>query len=238
MPSRGGGTSILCSWPCQSLHGSPTDQRPPAASQNPGVQSGHRIPQVAVASASVAGGCGHCLVQAGARTYPPGGRLGHPTTWGGPGDRRTEFWGYVAPGKEPTGATCSHRMQCRSCVTEAWGGGNPGAKSRSGGTPGRGASGEDPGAWSCSWQSLPGDTVTRRTAHCREVSWPWGRCVFLHCVALGFWERRLWLDSANPRPHGLLSPPVAAGKEGWERWSPGLLPKPRCWGFKERDCSS
>ena len=124
------------------------------------------------------------------------------------------------------------------CDGGGGGGGNPGAKSRSGGTPGRGASGEDPGAWSCSWQSLPGDTATRRTAHCREVSWPWGRCVFLHCVALGFWERRLWLDSANPRPHGLLSPPVAAGKEGWERWSPGLLPKPRCWGFKERDCRS
>lgn len=135
MPSRGGGTSILCSWPCQSLHGSPTDQRPPAASQNPGVQSGHRIPQVAVASASVAGGCGHCLVQAGARTYPPGGRLGHPTTWGGPGDRRTEFWGYVAPGKEPTGATCSHRMQCRSCVTEAWGGGEPGGEEPQRGHP-------------------------------------------------------------------------------------------------------
>ena len=118
-------------------------------------------------------------------------------------------------------------------------GGNPGAKSHSGGSPGRGASGEDPRVWSCSWQSLPGDAAARRSCPLRAgflalgkvrvpcAVWPWG-----------FWERRLWLDSANHRPHGLLSPPVATGKEGWERWSPGLLPKPRCWGFKERDCSS
>ncbi|XP_055291176.1 collagen alpha-1(III) chain-like [Moschus berezovskii] len=138
------------------------DQLPPAASQNPGVQSGHRVPQAAVASVSVAGGCGHCPVQARARTCPPpGGRLGHPTTCG-PGNKTTEFSGDVAPGKEPAGANCSHRLQCQSCVT----GGTPGEKNRSGGTPGHGASGGTPRRGAAAGRASLGTQQPGAAAHC------------------------------------------------------------------------
>lgn len=104
---------------------------------------------------------------------PPGGRLGHPTTCG-PGNRWTEFGGDVAPGKERAGASCSHQVQCQSCVTGVpWGrraaAGAPQDVEPRGRTPGRGAA---------AGRASLGTQRSGAAAHCGEVSWPWGRHVF------------------------------------------------------------
>lgn len=117
---------------------------------------------------AVAGGCGHCPAQAGARTCPP-----QETDWGTPqhvdlGTKRPNFR-VMWPLAKPAGANRCHQLQCLSCVT-----GGPGGVELQG----------DPEAWSAAGGASLGTQCPAAAAHCGEASWPWGRCVSPHCVGL------------------------------------------------------
>lgn len=171
----------------------------------------HRVPQ-AWWALSV---CGWRLWtlsgQAGARTCPPGGRLGHPTTCG-PGNRWTEFGVMWPLAKGAQGQLLTPGAVSVLCDGEL----SLGAKGAAGGTPGRGARGRTRGVellpaeppWGHSGQVQPptaGRSLALGERPCSCAVWSWGS------GREGFG----WALPSPSRPHDLPFPPVATGKEGW-----------------------